>query len=78
MEKLEQVEEGVFMNKSEIRKQVDESNHEVTRKKRMIIFNLKVNKEKNDREQVVEMIENMGVMVREKEIIDVVRMRKKR
>ena len=43
----------------------------------MIVFNLKVNKEKNDREQVIEMIENMGVRVREEEIIDVVRMRKK-
>ena len=43
----------------------------------MIVFNLKVNKEKNDREQVVEMIKNMGVWVREEEIIDVVRMRKK-
>ena len=70
IEKLEHVEEGVFMNKSESRKQGVESNHEARRKKRMIVFNLKTKKEKNDREQVVEIIENMGVRVI-KEIIDV-------
>ena len=53
---MEQIEEGVIMNKSEIRKQVNESYHEARRKKRMIVFNLKVNKENNDREQVVEII----------------------
>ena len=74
---MEKVEEGVFMDKSEIRKQVDESNHEARRKKRMILFNLKMNKENNDREEVVEMIENMGVRMREEEIIYVMRMRKK-
>ena len=58
---LEQLAEGVFMNKSEIRKQVYERNHEARRKKRMIVFTLKVNKDNNDREQVVEIIENMGV-----------------
>ena len=40
-----------FMNKSNIRKQVDENNHEAL--KRMIVFNLKVKDDKNDREQVV-------------------------
>ena len=41
IEKLERVEEGVIMKKSEIRKEVEESNYETRRKKRMIVFNLK-------------------------------------
>ena len=43
----------------------------------MIVFNLKEKKEKNDRDRVIEMIGDMGVRVREEEIVDVVRMRKK-
>ena len=39
------------------------------------MFNLKEKKEKRDR--VIEMIGDMGVRVREEEIVDVVRMRKK-
>ena len=73
--KLERVEEGVIMKKSEIRKEVEESNYDTRRKKRMIVFNLKEKKEKNDRDRVIEMIG--GVRVREEEIVDVVRMRKK-
>ena len=65
------------MKKSEIRKEVEESNYETRRKKRMIVFNLKEKREKNDRDRVIEMIGDMGVRVREKEIVDVVRMRKK-
>ena len=42
----------------------------------MIVFNLKEKKEKNDRDRVIEMIGDMGVRVREKEIVDIVRMRK--
>ena len=38
IEKLERV-EGVIMKKSEIRKEVEESNYETRRKKRMIVFN---------------------------------------
>ena len=41
IEKLERVEEGVIMKKSEIRKEVEESNYETRRMKRMIVFNLK-------------------------------------
>ena len=77
IEKLERVEEGVIMKKSEIRKEVEESNYETRRKKRMIVFNLKEKKENNDRDRVIEMICDMGVRVREEEIVDVVRMRKK-
>ena len=77
IEKLERVEEDVIMKKSEIRKEVEESNYETRRKKRMIVFNLKEKKEKNDRDRVIEMIGDMGVRVREEEIVDVVRMRKK-
>ena len=76
IEQLERVEEGVIMKKSEIRKEVEESNYETRRKKRMIVFNLKEKREKNDRDRVIEMIGDMGVRVREEEIVDVVRMRK--
>ena len=72
IEKLERVEEGMIMKKSEIRKEVEESNYEPTRKKRMIVFNLKKKREKNDSDRVIEMIR-----VREEEIVDVVRVRKK-
>ena len=47
IEKLERVEEGVIMKKREIRKEVEESNYETRRKKRMIVFNLK-EKRRND------------------------------
>ena len=35
------------------------------------------NEEKTDKEQVMDMIGDMGVRVREEEVVDVVRMRKK-
>ena len=37
----------------------------------MIVFNLKEKREKNDRDRVIEMIGDMGVM-RDEEIVDVV------
>ena len=74
-EKLERVEEGMVMKKR-LEKDVEESNYESRRNKRMIVFNLKEKKEKNDRDRVIEMIGDMGVRVREKEIVDIVRMRK--
>ena len=37
---------------------------------------MKEKREKNDRDRVIEMIGDMGVRVREEEIVDVVRMRK--
>ena len=79
IEKLERVEEGVIMKKNEIKKEVEKSNYETRRKKRMIVFNLKEKREKNDRERkrVIKMIGDMGVRVREEEIVDAVRMRKK-
>ena len=73
IEKLERMEECMIMKKSEIRKEVEESNYETRRKKRMNVFNLK--EKKNDRDRVIEMIGDMGVRVREEEIVDV-RMRK--
>ena len=63
------------MKKSEIRKEVEESNYETRRMKIMILFNMKENREKNVR--VIEMIGDMGVRVREEEIVDVVQKRKK-
>ena len=52
-----------------------ESNYETSRKKRMIVFNLKEKKEKNDRDRVIEIIGEMGVRVIEEEYV--VRMRNK-
>ena len=67
----------MMMNKNDVRKQVEESNYEVRRKKRIIVFNMQEKEEKMDREQVLDMIGDMGVRVREEEVVDVVRMRKK-
>ena len=77
IEKLERVEESMMMNKSDVQKQVEESNYEARRKKRIIVFNMQEKEEKTDREQVLDMIGDMGVRVREEEVVDVVRMRKK-
>ena len=41
------------------------------------VFNMQEKEEKTDREQVLDMIGDMGVRVREEEVVDVVRMRKK-
>ena len=75
IEKLEQVEESMMMNTNDVRKQVEESNYEARRKKRIIIFNMQENEEKTDREKVMDMIGDMGVRVREEEVVDVVRRR---
>ena len=63
------------MNKSDVQKQVEESNYEARRKKRIIVFNMQEKEEKTDREQVLDMIGDMGVRVREEEVVDVVRRR---
>ena len=76
IEKLERVEEGMIMKKSEIRKKVEESNYETRRKKRIIVFNLKEKRRIMIEIRVIEMIGDMGVMVREKDIVDVVQMMK--
>ena len=68
IEKLERVEESMMMNKNE---QVEESNYEARRKKRIIVFNMQEKEEKTDREQVLNMIGDMGVRVREEEVVDV-------
>ena len=65
IEKLERVEESMMMNKNDVRKQVEESNYEARRKKRIIVFNMQEKEEKTDREQVLDMIGDMGVRVRE-------------
>ena len=50
IEKLEQVEESIMMNKSDVRMYVEESNYEARRKKRIIVFNMPEKEEKTDRE----------------------------
>ena len=67
----------IIMNKSVVRKQVEESNYEAKRKKRIIVLNIQEKEDKTDREQVKDMIGDMGVRVGEEEVVDVVRMRKK-
>ena len=54
---------------------VDESNYEARRKRRIIVFNMQEKEEKTDGEQVLDMIGDMGVRVREEEVVDVVRRR---
>ena len=75
--KLERVEESMMMNKNDVRKQVEEINYEARRKKRLIVFNMQEKENKTNKEQVMDMIGDMGVRLREEELIDVVRMRKK-
>ena len=53
IKKLEQVEETMMMNKSDVRKQVEENNYEARRKMRIIVLNMQENVEKTDREQVM-------------------------
>ena len=48
IEKLKQVEESMMMNKSDVRKQVEESNYEARRKRRIIVFNMQEKEEKTD------------------------------
>ena len=60
IEKLERVEESMMMNKSDVQKQVEESTYEARRKKRIIVFNMQEKEEKTDREQVLDMIGDMG------------------
>ena len=51
----------MLVKTSEIRKESDESNYETRRKKRIIVFTLM---EKNDSDRVIEMIGDMGGIVR--------------
>ena len=44
-------------------------------KKRIIVFNMQEKEEKMDREQVMDMVGDMGARVREEEVVDVVRRR---
>ena len=43
----------------------------------MLVFNMQGEGEKTDKEQVMDMIRDMGVRVREQEVVDVLRMRMK-
>ena len=54
----------MIMNKSDVPKQVEESNYEAKRNKRIIVFNMQEKEEKTDREEVLDMIGDMGVRVR--------------
>ena len=58
----------MIMNKKYVRKQVEESNYEARRKNIIIVFNMQEKEEKTDREQVMDMIGDMGVRVREEEV----------
>ena len=77
IEKLECVEAGMIVKKSDIRKEIEESSIEERRKRRMIVFNLKQSDVKNDKVVVMDMFERMGVRIRSENVSDIIRMRKK-
>ena len=60
IERLEKVESGMIVKKSEMRKEVKSTNEHKTRKKRMMIFNLNKKEGKSDVECVKNAVEKMG------------------
>ena len=46
----------MMMNKNDVGKQVEESNYEARRKRRIIVFNMEENEERTDREQVMDVL----------------------
>ena len=75
LDKLKRLDAGMMVTKEDIRKEVIESGVDETRKKRLIVFNMDKSERKNDREQVLDMIDRMGVNVRKEDVKDVIRMR---
>ena len=77
IEKLERVETGMIVKRSDIRKEVEERSFEERRKRQLILFNLRQSEVKNDSELVWDMIERMGGRVRSEDVPNIIRMRKK-
>ena len=76
-ERLDQVESDIIVNKSVIRKEVRSTNEEETRKKRIMIFNLKNKTGRSDVECVKDVFGKMGAGQTCDHIVDVVRLKPK-
>ena len=76
-ERLEKVESDVIVKKSVIRKEVKSTNEEETRKKRIMIFNLKNKTGKSDVECVKDVFGKMDAGQSCDDVVDVVRLRQK-
>ena len=77
-ERLEKVESDMIVKKSVIRKEVKSTNEEETKKKRIMIFNLKNKTGKSDVECVKDVFGKMGAGKSCYDIVDVVRLRQKK
>ena len=76
-ERLEKVESDMIVKKSVIMKEVKSTNEEETRKKRIMIFNLKNKTGKSDVECVKDVVGKMGAGQSCDDVVDVVRLRQK-
>ena len=76
-ERLEKVESDMIVKKSVIRKEVKSTNEEETRKKRIMIFNLKNKTGKSDVECVKDVFGKMGAGQSSDDVVDMVRFRLK-
>ena len=76
-ERLEKVESDMVVKKSVIRKEVKSTNEEETRKKRILIFNLKNKTGKLYVECVTDVFGKMGAGQSCSDVVDVVRLRQK-
>ena len=76
-ERLEKVESDMIVKKYVIRKEVKSTNEEETRKKRIMIFNLKNKTGKSDVECVKDVFGKMGAGQSCDDVVDVVRLKQK-
>ena len=76
-ERLEKVESDMIVKKSVIRKEVNRTNEEETRKKIIMIFNLKNKTGKSDVECVKDVFGKMGAGQSCDDVVDVVQLRQK-
>ena len=76
-ERLEKVESDMIVMKSVIGKEVKSTNEEETRKKRIMIFNLKNKTGKSDVECIKDVFGKMGAGQSCDDVVDVVRLRQK-
>ena len=76
-ERLEKVESDMIVKKSVIRKEIKSTNEKETRKKRIMIFNLKNKTGISDVECVMDVFGKMGTGQSCDDVVDVVRLRQK-
>ena len=77
IDRLEKLESDMIVKMSVIRKEVKSTNEEETRKKIIMIYNLKSKAGKSDVECVKDVFENMGANQSCDDIVDAVRIRQK-